>query len=210
MQEEMKNMTLDAFAEATASGDPVPGGGSVSALAGALAAALTGMVAGLTVGKKKYQDVWAEMEPIIPMAENIRTELMDAITEDSKSFDTYMQALSLPKDTPEEKEIRTAKMQEGLKEATKVPLRVAHKAAAILSLAKMVTEKGNATALSDGLVAAMMARTAVKGAAFNVRINLRSIKDELFVLATTAQVEALEKVAAEVEQEILEKAQEKL
>ena len=203
MSEYMKDWTLQAFSDQTASGEPVPGGGSISALAGALAASLTQMVAGLTLGKKKYADAAEEMEKIIPGMDALRRDLLDDVTRDSASFDQFMQALAMPKETEAEKDARRAAMQDGLKAAVMTPLDVARKSAGVLPLARAVVERGNATALSDGLVAAMMARSAVKGAAYNVRINLNSIQDEEFVTRIRTEIGALEREAQEQEEEIL-------
>lgn len=198
----MRKMAVEEFAAATASSDPVPGGGSIAALAGALAAALAQMVAGLTIGKKKYEEAWEEMEAAVPVLEELRNELLDDVTKDSASFDRYMKALSLPKDTQEEKAVRTEAMQEGLKEAIIVPLSVAEKSIRILPCAKLAVTKGNRTALSDGLVCAMMARTAVLGAVSNVKINLKSIHDEDYVRRTYARAALLEQRAQLLEAEI--------
>lgn len=199
----MKEMSIEAFAQQTASNDPVPGGGSISAMAGAMAAALAEMVAGLTIGKKKYADVEEEMKASIPVMRKIQEQLLVDIKRDSESFDLYMQALGLPKDTPEEKEIRSQAMQNGLKEAVKVPLSVAKAAYQILPVAEKMVLKGNHTAVTDGLVATMMARTAVLGALFNVKINLESIKDEEFTTAISKEVKELETMAAAYEKQIL-------
>lgn len=199
----MKNMTIEAFAAQTASSDPVPGGGSISALAGSLAAALAEMVAGLTIGKKKYAEVEEEMKAVIPGMQSAREQLLLDIKRDSESFNLYMQALSLPKDTDEEKAARTAAMQNGLKEAVKVPLSVAKVSVTILPVAELMVTKGNQSAVTDGLVAAMMARTAVLGALFNVKINLQSIKDEAFVNEIAKEVRELEIQAVEMEKKIL-------
>lgn len=202
----MKNMTVQEFAMQTASNEPVPGGGSISALAGSLAAALTEMVAGLTIGKKKYAEVEEEMKAAIEPMHVICEHLLDDIKRDSESFDLYMQALTLPKETEEEKAARQEAMQNGLKAAVAVPLSVAKRAYEIMPYAEVMVTKGNKTAVTDALVATMMARTAVLGALFNVKINLESIKDEAFVAETTKEVEVLEKKAIEHEQKILAKA----
>lgn len=199
----MKEMSIEAFAQQTASNDPVPGGGSISAMAGAMAAALAEMVAGLTIGKKKYTDVEEEMKASIPVMRKIQEQLLVDIKRDSESFDLYMQALGLPKDTAKEKESRSQAMQNGLKEAVKVPLSVAKAAYEILPVAEKMVLKGNHTAVTDGLVATMMARTAVLGALFNVKINLESIKDEEFTTAISKEVKELETKAAVYEKQIL-------
>lgn len=202
----MKNMTVEQFAMQTASNEPVPGGGSISALAGALAAALTEMVAGLTIGKKKYVEVEAEMKEAVAPMHEICEHLLDDIKRDSESFDLYMQALGLPKETEEEKAARTKAMQDGLKAAVAVPLSVAKRAYEVMPYAEIMVTKGNKTAVTDALVATMMARTAVLGALFNVKINLESIKDETFVEETAKEVAVIEKKALEFERKILAQA----
>ena len=203
----MKNMTIREFAMQTASNEPVPGGGSISALAGSLAAALTEMVAGLTIGKKKYADAEEEMKEAVEPMRAVCAQLLDDIQRDSESFDQYMQALTLPKDTEEEKAARTEAMQNGLKAAVEVPLSVAKAACGILPYAETMVVKGNKTAVTDALVATMMARTAVLGAGFNVKINLESIKDQEYVDRIGKEVADLEKKAIEQEKKILAKAQ---
>ena len=203
----MKNMTIQQFAMQTASNEPVPGGGSISALAGSLAAALTEMVAGLTIGKKKYADVEEEMKEAVEPMKAVCAQLLDDIKRDSESFDQYMQALTLPKETEEEKAARTEAMQNGLKAAVEVPLSVAKAACGILPYAETMVVKGNKTAVTDALVATMMARTAVLGAGFNVKINLESIKDQEYVDRIGKEVAELEKQAIEQEKKILAQAQ---
>lgn len=203
----MKNMTIQEFAMQTASNEPVPGGGSISALAGSLAAALTEMVAGLTIGKKKYADVEEEMKEAVEPMKAVCAQLLDDIKRDSESFDQYMQALTLPKETEEEKAARTEAMQNGLKAAVEVPLSVAKAACSILPYAETMVVKGNKTAVTDALVATMMARTAVLGAGFNVKINLESIKDQEYVDRIGKEVTELEKQAVEQERKILAQAQ---
>lgn len=203
----MKNMTIQEFAMQTASNEPVPGGGSISALAGSLAAALTEMVAGLTIGKKKYADVEEEMKEAVEPMKAVCAQLLDDIKRDSESFDQYMQALTLPKETEEEKAARTEAMQNGLKAAVEVPLSVAKAACGILPYAETMVIKGNRTAVTDALVATMMARTAVLGAGFNVKINLESIKDQEYVDRIGKEVAELEKQAIEQEKKILAQAQ---
>ena len=211
---DLKNLSVEEFAAVTASDAPAPGGGSVSALAGSLGAALAEMVANLTVGKAKYAEVEDEMKELSAKGAEIRKELIAGIQKDTESFTLYMNALGMPKDTDEQKAARREAMQNGLKEAAKVPLEVAEPAASfnyelvcnvskIFPIAEAVVKRGNTNAVTDGLVASMMARTAVIGALFNVKINLGSIKDEAFVAEMAAKVEALEKLAITSEQAIL-------
>ena len=121
--------------------------------------------------------------------------LLDEIEKDSRSFDLYMQALALPKDTEEEKAARRSAMQEGLKAAVEVPLGVCISVMEVFPLAELMLRHGNPTAVTDALVGTMMARTAVLGAAANVKINLRSIRDEAYVSDTYRKVCELEKEA---------------
>lgn len=201
----MKEMTLIEFTQKTASSSPVPGGGSVAALAGSLAAALSQMVAELTINKKGYEEADAEMRVLIEKAGKIREQLLDDIKRDSESFNKYMEALKLPKDTDEEKAFRLSVMQEGLKEAAIVPFEVASLAYEIMPLADIAVTSGNKNAVTDGLVSAMMSRTAVLSALLNTRINLSSIKDEAFVKEYFEKVEILEKQTIEAEKRILDK-----
>ena len=136
-------------------------------------------------------------------ASRIRKDLTDAIQKDTESFTQYMNALKMPKTTEEEKASRREAMQNGLKEATKVPLAIAESALEIFPIAAAVIEKGNKHAETDGLVAAMLARTAILGALLNVKINMNSIKDEAFAAELALRVAELEDKANAREKEIL-------
>ena len=197
-------LTLDKFLSTLSSKEPVPGGGGASALAGALGNALGQMVANLTIGKAKYADVEEEMKGLAAEGAALRKELIDSIQKDTESFTAYMNALGMPKNTDEEKAARKEAMQNGLKEAAEVPLAVAETALKIFHVAGAVVERGNANAVTDGLVASMMARTAVLSALLNVKINLGSIKDEEFVARMAAKVAELEKAAMDGEKAVME------
>ena len=196
---DLKNLSVEEFAAVTGSDAPAPGGGSVAALAGGLGAALAEMVANLTIGKAKYADVEEEMKGLAAEGAALRKELIDSIQKDTESFTAYMNALGMPKNTDEEKAARKEAMQNGLKEAAEVPL-----ALKIFHVAGAVVERGNANAVTDGLVASMMARTAVLSALLNVKINLGSIKDEEFVARMAAKVAELEKAAMDGEKAVME------
>ncbi len=197
------NKNIIDFVATTASNEPVPGGGSIAALSGALAAALAEMVANLTIGKKKYVEVEEEMKEIAVALEASRTALVDYVDKDASSFDDVMKAFKLPKATDEEKAIRTNAIQEGTKYAATIPLEVARASYAIMEYSKVAVEKGNTNAVTDGAVSAMMARTAVLSALMNVKINLGSIKDEEFVKTMSEEVKSLEQKAIKKEIEIL-------
>lgn len=200
---ELKEMSVAEMAAMTASNSPAPGGGSIAAMTGAFGAALSAMVASLTIGKKAYADVKDEMQVVIDKAEELRLELLDAIQKDSESFDAFIAALGMPKDTDEEKAARTAAMQRSLKEAAEVPYQTAVTAARIIPLAETVVKKGNAKAVTDGLVSAMMARTAVRSALLNVRINLESINDSEYVSDMREKCRELESGVVKAEAYIL-------
>lgn len=172
-------------------------------MVGALGAALMEMVANLTIGKETYAGVQEEMQALAAEGAALHEELLAGIKKDSESFNGYMRALKLPKETEEEKKIRTAALQQGLKEATEAPLAIAESAAKIFPMAEAVVKRGNKGAVSDGLIAAMLARTAVVGALFNVKINLASIKDESYVSELGKKVEKLESDAIFCEKSIL-------
>ncbi|KXG75626.1 cyclodeaminase/cyclohydrolase family protein [Thermotalea metallivorans] len=201
----LANMTIKAFLEETASSSPVPGGGSVAALSGGLAAALTEMVANLTIGKKGYEGLGDEMKAIAAHGAKYREKFVEDIDRDSDAFNEVMAAFKLPKATEEEVEARKAAIQEATKKAALVPLEVAKDAFRMMEAIGTVVEKGNKNAVTDGAVAAMMARTAVLSALYNVKINLGSIKDQDFVREVTKEVEALETKVEDLEKEILSK-----
>lgn len=199
------DLKVTEFLSEIQSDAPVPGGGSVAALSGGIAASLAGMVAGLTLGKKKYDDVQGEMQEIFDKMTTWRVNFVDLIDKDASSFDDYMKAMKLPKETDEEKAVRATEMERSIKYAASVPLQCAKDAAALFDMIEAVVIKGNQNAVTDGAVASMMARSAVLGACLNVRINLGSIKDEAFAADLRAQVESLEKLAIKREGEILAK-----
>ena len=205
----LANLSITEFLEKTASKDPVPGGGSVAALSAAIASSLSEMVANLTVGRKGYTAVDDEMKAISKQAADFRDKLIGYIDKDSDAYQQVMQAFKLPKNTEEEKNIRARAVQEGLKEATRVPLRVAEDAFKIIELAGKVVEKGNRNAVTDGAVAAMMARTAVLSALYNVKTNLNQIKDRSFVDDMTGRVKFYEAEIEKKEQKIRSKVVER-
>ncbi|MBQ2446460.1 MAG: cyclodeaminase/cyclohydrolase family protein [Oscillospiraceae bacterium] len=196
---ELINLTVKDFAALTASDAPAPGGGSISALCGALSAALVEMVANLTVNKEKYQDYQEEMSEIITNISSDRQALLVAVDDDTKAFDKYMAALKLPKGSEE----RKAAMQEGLKEAALVPLSVAKRVCTLFPSIEKVLTHGNSNAVTDAMVATMLARTCALGAIYNVRINLSSIHDEAFVKELEGECDTLQNKAVSEEARLL-------
>ncbi len=200
----LTELSLQKFIDVTAGSDPVPGGGSISALAGTLSAALTHMVAGLTIGKKKYLEVEDEMKVIAEKTSEIQSLLYEAIDRDSEAYNVVFDAFKLPKETDEEKKKRSEAIQEATKVAADVPMEVAEMAFSLIPYIKAVVAKGNQNAVTDGCVAMLCCRTAVLGALLNVRINLGSIKDQDFVKEYEARAKKMEDAISDIEKEILE------
>ena len=178
---------------ATASKEPTPGGGAIAALTAATGAALAEMVANLTFGKKGYEAVQTEMEVLQAKAEEIRNRMLELSQADADVFNIFMNALGLPKNTDEEKAARTAAIQQAYKDAAMVPFEIGELANQIFDLAELASRKGNQNLITDGIIAAINARAAVKSAFLNVRINLSGIKDESFVEELTSKMYAIEK-----------------
>ena len=181
------------FVAATASKEPTPGGGAIAALTAATGAALAEMVANLTFGKKGYEAVQTEMEVLQAKAEEIRNRMLELSQADADVFNIFMNALGLPKNTDEEKAARTAAIQQAYKDAAMVPFEIGELANQIFDLAELASRKGNQNLITDGIIAAINARAAVKSAFLNVRINLSGIKDESFVAELTSKMYAIEK-----------------
>ena len=198
------DLTIKEFLEKVASGEPVPGGGSVAALAGALSAALSRMVGGLTLGRSDDHARDERMSALMERALLLQTRLVEAIDRDSDAYAGVLDAYRMAKGTEEEKLLRTEAVQDALKGAALVPLSVAETGLELLSLSGTAIREGNRNAVTDGLVAALMARAAVMGALFNVRINLVSIKDGGFSGEITEKARRLEEEAVHEERALLD------
>ncbi|MDM8526260.1 cyclodeaminase/cyclohydrolase family protein [Desulfococcaceae bacterium HSG8] len=198
----LQDHNIKTFLEQTASGSPVPGGGSIAALSAALGAALSEMVANLTIGKKGYESSEEEMKIIAEKASVLREKLARDIDRDADAYNEVMQAFKLPKGNEEEKAERKKAIQEGLKTAALVPLDVAKDAAIIMDMAEKVVRDGNKNAVTDGVVAAMMSRTAALAAICNVKVNLKEIEDKGFVKDISAKTEQTENEIRKKEKEI--------
>jgi len=169
--------SLSGFVAAVASSAPAPGGGAVAAHAGALGAALAEMVTGLTIGRKKYVAVEGEMKEVATKAIALGARLSALVREDSDSYALVSAAYKLPKETPEQSAARDDAIQSALMKAAEVPLETARACVAVAKLAAVCAQKGNANAVSDAGVAALLAEAACKGAVYNVRINVSSMTD---------------------------------
>ena len=173
--------SLGAFLDDLSSSTPAPGGGAVAALAGALGSALTSMVCNLTRGKKKYADVQEDLTKILAASEGLRATFTQLVDRDTAAFNKVVEAYGLPKDTDDQKALRSVAIEEGTKEATLVPLEVMKHCIDALALAEEVASKGNVSSISDAGVSALMLHAACEAAALNVKINLNSLADSDFV-----------------------------
>lgn len=176
------NLSLEQFLENAKTSEPNPGGGSVAAYVGALGAALNIMVAELSYGKKAYEALPQETkDEIVEGCEKLAAfieQLKPLVDEDSKSFDAVLQAFKLPKETEEEKEARTAAIQEGYVHALQVPMETATHCVEAMRLLETFARNGSSHAITDVGCGVLMLAAAAEGALFNVYINLQAIKDE--------------------------------
>ncbi|MBI5962024.1 MAG: glutamate formimidoyltransferase [Chloroflexi bacterium] len=191
-----------SFIDELAAPTPTPGGGSAAAYAGAMGAGLVAMVAGLTIGKKKYAEVEAEMQAIRVVAENLRAELTHAVDDDAVSFEVLMATFKLPKDTDEQKEARNTAIIKATLNAAHIPLHVAEDVVKVMELALKCAKHGNANAISDAMSGFAMSRAALTAAGCNVRININSLEDKSAGDKMLTELAELEDEADKLEQEI--------
>ena len=184
----LKDLNLSQFNAEISSVEPIPGGGSVAAYSGSMAASLIVMVARLTYGKSGYEDVWDDMEDIREQAEKLAGRMLELVDEDAAAYAQVVEAFRMPKEDEVDKVIRADTIQKAFRHAAEVPMATMRAAMEVLRLAAMVAHKGNRNTLTDAGVAGLMARSAVMGARFNVLVNLPSIKDESFVIETRDRV----------------------
>lgn len=206
--------TLKDYIEQASTKEPTPGGGSVSALVGSLGAALTSMVGNLTVGKKSYdeldEETRKEFDRSMDELDKLRKRLQEIVDEDSTAFDAAMSAFKLPKETEEEKKVRSEAIQAGYKKALEVPLDCAEKCFSVMKLQKVFADHGNINAITDVGVGTLLAYAGLEGALFNVKINLSGIKDEQYKKRVEKEMNALLKSGKELRDELLEIVCEKL
>lgn len=200
----LKEMSLEGFADAVASLEPVPGGGSVSALAGGLAAALAAMVASLTLKKAQYADRTPLMEDLRKQAGQLQNNLLDAVDRDAESYRQVLAAFRLPKSTDDEKQKRAAAIQAAFRQATEVPLQVAETALKVLDLAGTAASQGNPDMITDAGVGALLARSAALGALMNAQFNLASLKDRDSANDLAAKIAHIKQSVMNRERQILE------
>jgi formiminotetrahydrofolate cyclodeaminase len=185
------SLTLDAFRDVLGSDTPTPGGGSGAAVTGAMGASLVRMLAVLTTGRKKYVEHEPLMQAIAEQAAEEGAKLMALATEDAGAYDAVSRSFKLPRESDEEKAARTSAIQDALKGACEVPLRIMERCCEVIALAKNAVLYGNTNAISDGAAGAELARAALKVASYNVRINLGSIKDADYVKAASGRMDEM-------------------
>lgn len=205
----LADLRVKDFAAEVSRESPVPGGGSVAALCGAMGSALAAMVANLTHGKKGYEEAWDDAEVIAEKGQELNDFFIRAIDLDSESFDKVLEAMRLPKKTDEDKAVRNEAIQAAQKGAVNVPMDTLEKTIEVLEIAGQIAEIGNVNSVSDAGVAAQCARSAAIGAAYNVLINLEGIEDEAFVKQAREKAAEFrakaEEMAAEIDKEIVKK-----
>lgn len=198
------DLTVKEFLNKVAGSDPVPGGGSIAALNGAVASALAAMVANLTIGKKNYEEHEELMNHIASLALREKDVFIADIDRDSEAYDAVFACFKMPKATDEEKAARSAAIQEATRHAALIPMEVARKALEVMPVIADIARLGNRNAITDACVAMMAARSAVLGALLNVRINLGGLKDKEFVQGLQAEADRIEQTACRKEKELLD------
>jgi glutamate formiminotransferase/formiminotetrahydrofolate cyclodeaminase len=191
--DKLVTMDLATFGSELASEKPVPGGGSVSAYTGSLAAGLVSMVSRLTLKRREYEQSWSKVETTLTESEKLREHLLALVDQDSQSFESLLQAYRLPKSSEEEKQVRSTEIQSRLKGAAEVPLTTAENAAQVLSLSEALSDCANENALSDLQTATFLAYASVMGALSNVAINLIGVRDEEYQSRIRSRVNMIQK-----------------
>ena len=198
--------SCERFTELLASSSAVPGGGGASALVGAIAIALGDMVGELTVGKKKYADVEEEIKELMIKAQDLRVEFLNCINDDAKAFEPLSKAYGLPSDEPNRDEI----LEKCLKDAAAAPLKVFDLCCVSVELLKEFGEKGSKLMISDAATGIAFARGALYGAAVNVRVNTRLMKDREYAQQLDAHIADKLNVYSRVCDEVYESIYQKL
>ncbi len=209
-QERLIDMTCAEFADETASESPAPGGGSISAFMGALGAALATMVANLSSHKAGWDDRWEEFSGWAVRGQQIKDDLLHLVNEDTNAFNRVMTAFGLPKSTDEEKQARIDAIQTATKYATEVPFRTMERSFDAFEVIKEMAYHGNPNSVSDVGVGALCARSAVRGAYLNVKINTSGLKDRAYADSILARGAELERKAVQMESDIMEIVNQKI
>jgi len=206
------DLSVHEFVRDLDSPKPAPGGGSTSALAGAMGIGLSRMVGHLTIPKKKFKNLDTDIQDeIVALHEGVKNQeqrLLDLIDEDTNAFNAIMRAFKMPKETDEEKKERKKAIEDATYKATEVPLEIVRIAHDVLGRLKPLLEYGNQNAISDIGVGALMLYAGLEGAAMNVKINLSSLKDETYKQKVSEEVESHMKDGKRLSEEITSKVHE--
>lgn len=205
-----RSEALQTYLDDAASGKPAPGGGSVSACAGALGAALVSMVCNLTVGREKFAEVEGRAREVAAASEAHRADLERLLQDDTTAYNGVIEGYRMPKDTPAEQAARAAHIQAALKVAAGVPLDIARVALEVCRLAKTAAEIGNPAAVTDAAIGAILGESAAQGAALNVLINLGGVKDEAYVTEARAELDRILTEAVALRAEVMAATHDKL
>ncbi|MFH1613449.1 MAG: cyclodeaminase/cyclohydrolase family protein [bacterium] len=199
------NQSIKKYLDDLSSNSSIPGGGSVAALVSALCAGLVSMVANFTLGKEKYQNVESQIKEILFVSEQIKKESEELIDKDTEVYKEVSNAYQLPKTLIQEKQIRSDAIQNALKKAIEVPLKITNICFKLIELNKQIVNIGNKNLISDVGVSILLAEASLKSALLNVEINLKGIKDIVFNEKIKKQIEEIDKKAEEIKNEVLKK-----
>jgi formiminotetrahydrofolate cyclodeaminase len=209
-EEKKEEITLSEFLDAVAGGAATPGGGSVSALVGSLGAALLEMVVNLTLGKKGFEGLEAELRKIGEEAHSYREALAATVTQDIQAYQGVMSAYLLPKTTDEEKNKRKEEIQKALRRAADPPLFTAATSLKLLKLCQKAVEKGTPNAITDAAVGALLADAALHGGVFNALTNLSALENKNTVQRMKKELKRLQQEGSQTKEKILGRVKEKL
>jgi len=198
-----RDQPLHVYVDDAASGKPAPGGGSVSACAGALGAALVSMVCNLTIGKEKFAAVEGRLSALVTRSDALRVRLEQLLQDDTTAYNGVIEGYRMPKETAEQQAARSAHIQAALKVAANVPLEIARVALDVCRLARTAAELGNPAAVTDAAIGAILGEAAAQGAALNVLINLGSIRDEGYVASSRAELDRILAEAVDLRAEVM-------
>lgn len=206
----LQSTSTTAFLDALASGSPTPGGGGAAAMMGAMGAALVSMVAHLTIGKKGFEGVDAEMRALLTDSEALRESLTAMVADDAAAFDGLMAAFRKPKISEVDIAARREAIQQGLKLATLAPLQCARAGAEGIRLAARAVERSNPQVISDVGVGVLASWAALQSAALNVRINALQLKDLDFVEQTAREIDAMLAEGAGLTEQVMVRVRERM
>lgn len=202
--------SIKQYLDDSASGKPAPGGGSVSALAGALGASMASMASNFTAGKKKFADVEDRVKEILALCEGKRNKLLELMDADVSEYSKVTAAYGMPRETDEEKSARKAAIQEALKAAMAVPLEAFRACNEVIQSLKNLVDIANPNLISDVGVAAILCTAGLEGAKLNVEINLAFLKDEELIARVREEIDSTTFLAKQVQAEVVEKVRQKI